>query len=94
MTKPTGIDTRRSKWIESMGLRVRQYLFVGQGEVDRVILYDWPKGNERQCDHTVVMTVFNDGSFMTALDDGCLHFDKAAACLQAMALAAEGVGDE
>lgn len=88
MTKTMGIDTRRAKWVERMGLRVRHTLQVNSF-IDRFVIYDWPANGIRKRDHTVVMTIYEDGSFATALDDGCLNFDDATECLQAMALASE-----
>lgn len=90
-----GVTTRRVKWVEKMGFEhIATVAAMGHPSIATFRMYNWPKGDGRKFDRTVVMTVYDDGSFQTALDDSCLHYDKASQCLQAMALAAEQVGDE
>lgn len=82
-------DAERRKWAEEMRLLLRHNCPVKNPFIERFMTYDWPKGDGRQYDRTVIVTIFEDGSWQCALDDGQLRLDESKDTLQRMALAAE-----
>jgi hypothetical protein len=82
-------DAGRRKWVEEMGLNLRHQAKVQHNFVDKLLIYEWPKGDGRQYDRDVIILVYEDGSWTTALDDGTIKFEHSKKALQAMALAAE-----
>lgn len=82
-------DAERVKWAEDMGLRLRHNCKTENPFIERLLIYEWPKADGRQYDRTVIVTVYEDGSWGCALDDGMLRLDESKDALQRMALAAE-----
>lgn len=89
MRTRTDRDAERQKWTEDMGLVLRHNCPVKNSFIERFLTYDWPKADGRQYDRTVIVTVFEDGSWQCALDDGQLRLDESKGALLRMALAAE-----
>jgi hypothetical protein len=87
-------DAERQKWVEEMGLLRRHTCPVKNNPfIAEFITYDWPKGDGRQYDRTVILTIFEDGSWQCALDDGKLRLADSKTALQRMALASEQEGE-
>jgi hypothetical protein len=82
-------DAERQKWAEDMGLLLRHNCETKNPFIDRFLVYEWPKDSGRQYDRTVIVTVYEDGSWQCALDDGQLRLDESKDALLRMALAAE-----
>lgn len=90
-------EARREEWVKSLGLVRRNILHIRDHSViDRIIFYDWLKGEGRQFDRTILMVVYEDGTFMTHLDDGTIRYDQSKINLQLMAVAtnAEAVHEQ
>jgi hypothetical protein len=83
-------DVGRENWVREMGLSLRHRLPVKDTAFfSEVRVYEWPKADGRQYDRDVIMLVYEDGSWATALDDGTINLEQSKQALQAMALAAE-----
>jgi hypothetical protein len=82
-------DAARRKWAEEMGLELRHQATVQHNFIDKLFIYLWPKGDGRRYDRDVNIIVFEDGSWVTSLDDGCINMEQSKRALHAMALAAE-----
>jgi hypothetical protein len=83
-------DERRERWVQEMGLQRRHSLKVtGGGLIERVIIYGWEKGGDRRYDRDVIVLVYDDGSFTSALDDGTISFEASKHVLNAMAVRAD-----
>lgn len=79
----------RRRWARELGLRVRHEVKVQHNFIRRIIVYDWPKDDDRRFDHDVIVLVYEDESWTSALDDGTINIERSAKVLRAMALAAE-----
>jgi hypothetical protein len=89
----TDRDAERKQWAEEMGLRLRHNCKTDNPFIERFLVYEWPKDAGRQYDRDVIVTVYEDGSWACALDDGTIKLADSKAALQRMALAAEQKGD-
>jgi hypothetical protein len=95
MTDRKERDERRERWVQEMGLQRRYTLKVqGGGFVEQVIVYGWEKGGERRYERDVILLVYDDGSFTSALDDGTISYDASKHVLNAMAVRADAAYHE
>jgi hypothetical protein len=81
-------DAARRKFVEEMGLSLRHQAKVQHNFIDKLLIYEWPKGDGRRYDRDVIILVYEDGSWTTALDDGTIRIEQSKDALLAMALAA------
>lgn len=91
MTKTVALIPVFAQIGEALQLEPQRTYYIKDGVVDRIIRYHVPKAAiGGKYDHTLIVTVYHDGTFATALDDGKLRVDDAITAIKAMALAAEG----
>lgn len=86
-------DAERQKWAEEMGLHLRHNCKTDNVFIERFLVYEWPKDGGRERDHDVIVTVYEDGSWGCALDDGTIKLADSKDTMQRMALAAEQKGE-
>jgi hypothetical protein len=86
-------DEERQKWAEEMGLLLRHNCKTDNTFIERFLVYEWPKDAGRKYDRDVIVTVYEDGSWGCALDDGTIKLAESKDTMQRMALAAEQKGE-
>lgn len=91
MNKIAENAAKRQKFADDLGLQGLTSMKVQHNTIDHVVIYHWPAGGDRKYDRNVLMLVYEDGSFTTALDDGHLSIEGSKRALQAMAIAAESI---
>lgn len=88
-------DEMREKFVNDLGLKLEQSLKIaGHPLIDRIHVYSLPREGGRRYARQVYMVVFDDGSFTTAVEDGFISIEKSMAAIKAMALAADGLGEQ
>jgi hypothetical protein len=86
-------DAARQQWVKEMGLMLRHNCKCQHNFIDRIMVYEWPKGDGRKYDRDLIILVYEDGSWTSALDDGTINVVQSKEALQRMALAAEQKGE-